>query len=275
MKKLFAIIALISFSTSTFALTDLKWWTEEYGPYNYRDASTKKIEGISIELLEATHKELGVNKNRKNYKLAPWARGYKAAQKSGKMNVIFSTTRTGEREPMFKWFGPVAPTKISLFGKAGIGSVKAGDIRKHKSAGIRGDIGILLLQSKDKAFKVPKNKIVALAKVKAMFKNVAKGKTKFFAYEENVAKFSMAGAGFKLSDFEVAHTLQVNELWYAVNKSVDDATVQAYQDALDKVKGTSAVKAVLKKKFDVAPVTKAASLFSNCGLTQADQSCKK
>jgi hypothetical protein len=89
MKKLFAIIALISFTTSTFALTDLKWWTEEYGPYNYRDASTKKIEGIAIELLEAAHKQLGINKNRKNYKLAPWARCYKAAQKKGKNECYF------------------------------------------------------------------------------------------------------------------------------------------------------------------------------------------
>jgi hypothetical protein len=35
------------------------------------------------------------------------------------------------------------------------------------------------------------------------------------------------------------------------------------------------VKKVLKSKFDVDPVTKAASLFSSCGLTQANQSCKK
>jgi len=275
MKKLFVLLSLLSFSASTFALTDLKWWTEEYGPYNYRDKATKKIEGISIELLEATHKELGVNKSRKDYKLAPWARGYKAAQKSGKKNVIFSTTRTGEREPIFKWFGPVAPTKISLFGKSGVGSIKASDIKKHKSAGIRGDIGILLLGSTDKGFQVPKKKIVALAKVKAMFKNVSKGKTKYFAYEENVAKFSMPREGFKISDFEVAHVLQVNELWYAVNKSVDDSTVAAYQKALDKVKASSAVKKVLKAKFDVDPVTKAASLFSSCGITQANQSCKK
>jgi polar amino acid transport system substrate-binding protein len=275
MKKIFVLLSLLSFSASTFALTDLKWWTEEYGPYNYRDKSTKKIEGISIELLEATHKELGINKSRKDYKLAPWARGYKAAQKSGKKNVIFSTTRSAEREPIFKWFGPVAPTKISLFGKSGVGSIKASDIKKHKSAGIRGDIGLLLLSSADGNFKVPKNKVVSLAKVKAMFKNVLKGKTKFFAYEENVAKFSMPRNGFKITDFEVAHVLQVNELWYAVNKSVDDSTVTAYQNALDKVKSSSSVKKVLKAKFDVDPVTKADSLFASCGLTQANQSCKK
>lgn len=279
MKKILVLFSLLAFVSNTYALTELKWWTEEYGPYNYRDKSTKKIEGISIELLEATHKELGVNMTRKNYKLAPWARGYKAAQKSGKMNVIFSTTRSAAREPIFKWFGPVAPATQSLFALKGTAKPSSdGQIKTFKIAVIRQDIAQLVLEDKKLAFKVPSSKLVKLAKIKPMFKNVAKGKTKYFAYNENVAKFSLKNlyGGEFAGKFEVVYKLAENdELWYAVNKSVDDATVQKYQDALDRVKAKSSVRKVLKAKHDFVPATKAESLFANCGLTGSDQSCKK
>ncbi|MEC7181230.1 MAG: transporter substrate-binding domain-containing protein [Bdellovibrionota bacterium] len=277
MKKFLILFSLLAFVSNTYALTDLKWWTEEYGPYNYRDKSTKKIEGISIELLEATHKELGVSLTRKNYKLAPWARGYKAAQKSGKMNVIFSTTRSLAREPIFKWFGPVAPATQSLFAIKGTAKPSSNSqIKGFKIAVIRDDIAQLTLESKD--YGVPSSKLVKLAKIKPMFKNVAKGKTKYFAYNENVAKFSFKNlyGGEFAGKFEVVYKLAENdELWYAVNKSVDDATVQAYQDALDKVKAKASVRKVLKAKHDFVPATKAESLFASCGLTGSDQACKK
>ena len=225
MKKIMILFSLLAFVSNTYALTDLKWWTEEYGPYNYRDKSTKKIEGISIELLEATHKELGVSLTRKNYKLAPWARGYKAAQKAGKMNVIFSTTRSLAREPIFKWFGPVAPATQSLFAIKGTAKPSSNDqIKGFKIAVIRDDIAQLTLEGKD--YGVPSSKLVKLAKIKPMFKNVAKGKTKYFAYNENVAKFSFKNlyGGEFAGKFEVVYKLAENdELWYAVNKSVDDA----------------------------------------------------
>ena len=38
-------------------------------------------------------------------------------------------------------------------------------------------------------------------------------------------------------------------------------TVQAYQDALDKVKAKASVRKVLKAKHDFVPATKAESLF--------------
>jgi len=45
----------------------------------------------------------------------PWARAYLAALNKGD-TCIFSTTRTPEREPLFKWIGPLAANHWVLYG---------------------------------------------------------------------------------------------------------------------------------------------------------------
>jgi hypothetical protein len=42
---------LLFVSLEAFSLENLKWYTEDYPPFNYRNKKSKKLSGISIELL--------------------------------------------------------------------------------------------------------------------------------------------------------------------------------------------------------------------------------
>jgi polar amino acid transport system substrate-binding protein len=58
----------------------------------------------------------GAKKSRADIKIWPWARGYETALKE-KNTVLFSTTRTEARENLFKWVGPIMPSRIVLVAK--------------------------------------------------------------------------------------------------------------------------------------------------------------
>ena len=93
-----------------------------------------------------------------------------------------------------------------------------------------------------------------------MLELLGNGRAKFIAYEENVLKFEAGNLGYQ-DAFTVVNVLKEGELWFAVNKSVDDRTVSAYQEALDRVKDLPEVRKKLKSQFGFTPAKKAKSLF--------------
>ena len=69
MKPLILIMALM-FSTVVSGQTpdearavieNMKWMTEQYPPYNYRDAQDGKLKGITVDILMVMFKKVGVN----------------------------------------------------------------------------------------------------------------------------------------------------------------------------------------------------------------------
>lgn len=93
---------LLWYCQCAFAQT-LNLVTEHYPPYNFVDAQTTKISGMStdkiVELMRRT---------KTSYQLAtfPWARALQMARED-QHTCIFSTTRTADREARFKWVGPL------------------------------------------------------------------------------------------------------------------------------------------------------------------------
>ncbi|MBL7176955.1 MAG: transporter substrate-binding domain-containing protein [Desulfobacteraceae bacterium] len=79
-------------------------YTENYKPYNFEKDG--KIQGIAVELLTQMLEKAGSSQTLADIKLVPWARGYDAVQKNEK-TLLFSITRTEEREDLFKWVCPI------------------------------------------------------------------------------------------------------------------------------------------------------------------------
>lgn len=252
MFKIFALILVLILPISNSFSKDKKsqnitWMSEVYPPYNYKDEDGK-TQGIAIELLEATFSHLNMTKTRKDIKIWPWARGYRKAQIPGKLNCIFSTTRTKEREPLFKWFGPISKTTISLFAVSGSSKMVTSDMQlsNYKYAVIRDDIGDLTLRS----LGVPDENIVKLSKIEQMIGMTLKGRVDFIAYETNVLNFQAKKLGHE-GKFKPIYTIKSSELWFALNKTVSDKTVVRYQKALNAAKRMPAVKKVLKSKYGI------------------------
>jgi polar amino acid transport system substrate-binding protein len=82
--------------------------TEDGYPLQYM--KDQKIVGTGTELVEAVMKQAGLTYTIQIY---PWARAYRSAQNQ-KNVLIYSMTRTPQREWQFKWVGEILPLNYSL-----------------------------------------------------------------------------------------------------------------------------------------------------------------
>ncbi|MGJ3494104.1 substrate-binding periplasmic protein [Piscirickettsia salmonis] len=245
-QQLIAIVSMIIFSFSSYGLEKLRIMTEDYPPFNYLDKD-KQLKGYAVELLTEVIKKIDAPQDIAAIKVAPWARGYSQAQKPGLKNMLFATTRTEEREILFKWVGPIAQTKIVVFASTDnpITINSAEDLKKYKFAAIRGDIGAILLGSN----KVPTANIHQLNKFSLLTRMVEKKRVDMFAYEQSGAIDLMKKNNIDTSKFKVAYVLKKGELYYAFNLSVDEKTINAYQQGLEDVKKDSVFIKTITDKY--------------------------
>lgn len=103
--------------------------TEEYPPYNYLDGATKKIAGLSTEVVEEVFRRAKIEYQIGMY---PWARAYQVAQDDPNV-AIYSIGRSEKREAMFKWVDVIAPYNVYLYRLKGRTDIKATDLAGVKS----------------------------------------------------------------------------------------------------------------------------------------------
>lgn len=89
--------------------TDMTAYTEELPPLNYQDGG--QVSGFATELLQAVMQQAGYSVD---IQLMPWARAYRLVME-GPDRIIYSITRTPQREPLFHWVGPISPRQIKLY----------------------------------------------------------------------------------------------------------------------------------------------------------------
>ena len=136
--------ALACCALSAGANDDLRIVTEELPPYNMTQDG--KVTGLSTEVVQAVLNEVGM---RGNIQSMPWARAYDIALNSETV-MIYSITRTEQREKLFKWVGVIAPTQWFLFSLSGrnIRLSHLDDARKFQIATVNEDAGEQYLASK-------------------------------------------------------------------------------------------------------------------------------
>lgn len=211
---------------------DLYWMTEEYYPYNFSEDD--QIRGISATLLRLTWKELGEPEH--GIKSYPWARAYQMAQ-TIPGTVLFSMARTPEREQLFKWAGPIAHVRFVLTARKARGlKVSTGADLKGLTIGtLRDDVGDQLLD--------PWRGICTIEPVATIEQNLKKlemGRLDLFSYEENSTRLFLLHQGKNPADYETVFVLQDVPIYFAFHRETDNALVQRFQEALDKVKQANA-----------------------------------
>lgn len=233
---IFTIFLTLVYATSLSAqsLDHLKIWTETYPPYNL--IVKRELKGISVDLMVQMLKKVKSKLTRTDIKLGPWARGYNSVLED-KNAVLFSTTRTKEREKLFKWVGPIIPTIISVFAKKEKNVVISSleDLKKYRIGVVRDDIGEQLLTAGGVSVK-KYNRISGLKVITRSLKKLNKGRIDLFAYEQSAVKWEIKKNGFNLDDYEVVYILKEGELYYAFHKDSPDFLIQKMQKALDGVK---------------------------------------
>lgn len=226
-------VLLLGSSLALKADEPLSFITEAYPPYNFSDDNI--LRGIAVDLLVIASQDTAQPVQRGQIRLMPWARAYRTAL-STPNTVLFATTRTAEREHLFKWAGPIAATRVVLLARKAdkIRIQSAADLQRYRIGVIHEDIG----EQSVLALGVGKQQLQVSANADALSRQLHAGRIDLWAYEENVARWFLRNANLDQEDFESVYQFQQGELWYAFNPQVSDEKIQQLQKALDTLRNT-------------------------------------
>ncbi|KIO38108.1 amino acid ABC transporter substrate-binding protein [Shewanella sp. cp20] len=233
---IFALVAFFSCNGSLLALdklSQLSYFTESYPPYNYRESH--QLKGIAVDLLSAAAQRVDGQFDLRRIQLVPWARGYKLTR-TGRNTVLFSTTRTPYREPLFDWVGPISATRVVIFARTdrGINITDEDQLNGYTIGVIAQDIGEQALL----AAGVAREQLRRAHEATSLVHMLRRERVDLWAYEEAVGRYLMKGEGVDIDEFEVVYTLKVSELYYAFSRDSDPEMRHRLQQGIDKVKAT-------------------------------------
>ena len=231
LRKLILLTLLIGYSTASFALDSLQYFTEEYPPYNF--TKNGEVTGIAVDLLRKASKEVDAEVSMKAIKLYPWARDYRIVLNTPD-TVLFSTGRTQQREKLFKWAGPIGDTRIVVLAKKSNNIVinTAEDLANYSIGVVLDDIGEQLVLEAGAS----QNRIEYANTAVPLARMLYHDRIQLWSYEEKVALWSTEKAGIDPNAFEVVYVLQTVSLYYAFNPNIDDNLVQRLQKGIDLIK---------------------------------------
>ncbi|WP_420429951.1 substrate-binding periplasmic protein [Kordiimonas sp.] len=101
------------FGVTPASADDVVVYTENYPPYNYL-GNDGVVEGLATEKVHQVLEAAGLSYT---IKLVPWARAMFYAT-TKKNTLIYTITRTPDREEEFDWLVPLAPSSFYLFVRA-------------------------------------------------------------------------------------------------------------------------------------------------------------
>ncbi len=224
MRRLCRVLVLLAAATAGRAsAAPLELLTEDFPPFSFQRTPGGAVVGISTDLLQQAFQAAGME-----FKVTsmPWARAYEKVLASPG-SCLYSTTRTEEREPKFKWVGPLVSNDWVLFGRAdGPRVTTLADAKAYSIGGYRGSAQTEFLQAQ--GFKVDLAAEDTLNPRKLMAKRID-----FWAAGTLKGPFMAAREG--VSGLVPVLELKHAELYLACNKGVDDATVAKLNEALKKL----------------------------------------
>jgi len=252
MKKFIVLASIFLFSTVSIAQTleDIKWYTEDYPPYNYKENGN--VKGIAVDLLLALWKKAGLNKNAKDIKIVPWARGVKMI-KTKPGTCLFSTTLTSERKDVLGWkFVYPIPLENEdpenhLIAKKSMKIIfgSSEDLLKYdgKYGVIRGDIGegFLVEAGVNSAnFDKAANSI-------SLIKKLDIGRYDIISFSFSTAVTKMKEVGIDPSKYEIIYSFPPKPMGFAFYHNTDAAILKKLQDALDALHSDGTAEAIRQK----------------------------
>jgi len=235
------LLCLFALPGNASDLKGLTFATEAYPPYNFKEAG--KLQGIAVDLLVSASAQAGSPIATKDIRLLPWARAYKMAEE-GPNVVLFSTTRTEERESKFQWVGPISKTRVVLLTKksSGISISSEADMKALTIGAIRDDIGQQLV----KAAGVGDQSIKLISKAENLAQMLNHGRIDAWAYEENVARWFIKQRGFNNEEFETAYVLKESDLYYTFSKDISKDKIETLQKGIDAIKASGEYEKIRK-----------------------------
>ena len=222
---IFQIFTELNFCAGEEELTIL---TGEFPPLSYTENGDTK--GVSVEIANEIQKKLGKNIK---FKFVPWARGYNQVQTDSN-TMLFSTTRTEERENLFKWVGPINQLRVGLVAKK---SLMAKNLTPTCLANYT--IGVMHDTAAESMLLNLGIKITDLERFsnpQSQLKKLNDGRVDMVAFGVEGLYFMIKDAGFNPADYETVYVLKEADLYFAFHKDTDDELIMQLNKTLKSIK---------------------------------------
>jgi len=233
-------LQLLLYRPVTASAAPLTILTEDFPPFNYTEGG--RLRGISTDILRLMLEEAGMEAQAQPFQVLPWSRAYQDAL-SHPDTLLFSVTRTQEREDLFKWIGPIAPNRNVLLARKDR-RLDINDFQQTLSlrvGAIRDDAGEQLLV----AWGYPLKLIDLTSDARSNMLKLESGRIDLFAYPETVFKWLAAQNRKNVDDYETVFVLHDGHVYFAVNRNTPEDTVQKLQKALDALKQSGKVQEII------------------------------
>jgi polar amino acid transport system substrate-binding protein len=216
--------------------------TENFPPFNMAEdgknyAADHNVTGINADIVREMFKRAGIA-----YSLTlrfPWERIYNQVLERPDQG-LFSTTYTPEREPLFKWVGPLASTGWVLLAAPGsplrLSSLE--QARQYRIGAYKNDAVSQHLESK--GFE-PINSLRDQENIGKLLK----GRIDLWATTDPVGPYLAKQDG--VSGLVTVLRFNDAQLFLALNKQTPDEVVSRLQNALNEMKEDGAINAILRR----------------------------
>lgn len=205
--------------------------TENFPPFNMavddkNFARDDGIDGISAEIVREMFKRAGID-----YTLTlrfPWDRLYNLTLEKPNYG-LFSTTRTPERDPLFKWVGPLGGTSWVLVAKPG-SDIKVNSLEEAAQYRIGAYKNNAVTQSLESQ-SIP---LVIALRDQENARKLANGQIDLWATDDPAGRYMARQEG--ISGLQVVLKMNEAQLYLALNRDTPQEVVDRLQKALDEMR---------------------------------------
>ena len=213
--------------------------TEEFAPYNY--IKNNQLTGIHTKFIKRI---LAKTQIEAEFHIYPWARAYNMALQQ-KNTLIYSISRSKNREKLFQWVGPITPVTTCLFALKSRKDINFDDLETAKRyitvTQLEGRTAHVLIR---KGFVKRKNLMDATSLASA-FKVLLNARSDLIGYPELPIYHLIKQQGMKPNDIiKKTHCFTDVELYMAFSLNTPVETVEIFQQALDELKSSGEYKKI-------------------------------
>ena len=233
---LLLFIALAALPASGAEPETLHLVTEDIAPINMAGPNVGEVRGIATEVIE---KALAEYKIPYTISIESWPRAYDMAL-HGHNTCVYSTSRSEDRAPLFKWVGPVIRDRWVLFGRIdGPAPASLDDVRGHAIGGHYNGAATLYL--KERGFSIDEE-------------------SDFHASMNRVVarQLDYAVSGLLVGAYAISHDKDLDDivpvlafkdsiLYLACNKSVPDHVVEQLNASVARMVADGTVAAITRR----------------------------
>ncbi|MCG8572702.1 MAG: transporter substrate-binding domain-containing protein [Spirochaetes bacterium] len=239
MRKFIITFSVLIFILCSLQSQTLELFTEEDPPYSFTDQNGKPA-GFGVEIVTEIQKRLKTNFP---INIVPWTRAYKIITEENN-KVVFTMTRTKERESLFQWIGPIVENDWVFVAKEGSGIHISclDDAKKITRIGTVNNYAwtqYLEKQGFQNLEKVTERKL-------NIFK-IEKNRIKVFVSADSSYKSAVLEGGYNPDDYEIIYRFNTVQMYIAFSRNTKREVTKKWQSALDSMKKDGTFEKILKK----------------------------